>query len=84
MDWQIFAIWLVAGATLVWFLRSEHRRKFAALAEKARHFAMDPAYRHRPADSSTVQAPQTYVPGGLSPSDRMFLEALAKNARRKD
>jgi hypothetical protein len=54
------------------------------MAEKARHFAVDPAYRHRPVASTMAPTPQAYVPSGLSPSDRMFLEAIAKNARRQD
>lgn len=78
MDWQIIAIWLIGGATLVWFLVSEKRQRFSALAEKARSFALDPAYRHRP---TAPVNPRSYVPTGLSQSDRIFLEAIAKNAR---
>ena len=81
MDWQIIAIVLIGGATLFWFSRSEQRQKFAALAEKARFFALDPAYRHRPT-APVIQ--QSYVPTGLSQSDRVFLEAIAKNARAND
>ena len=82
MDWQIIAIWVIGGATLFWFSRSEQRQKFAALAEKARFFALDPAYRHRP--TAPVSSQQSYVPTGLSQSDRVFLEAIAKNARAND
>lgn len=81
MDWQIIAIVLIGGTTLFWFSRSEQRQKFAALAEKARFFALDPAYRHRPTAPVTQQS---YVPTGLSQSDRVFLEAIAKNARAND
>ena len=82
MDWQIIAIWLIAGVSIVYFLRSEKRQSFANLAEKARSFAMDPAYRHRP--TAPVSGQQSYVPTGLSQSDRVFLEAIAKNARAND
>lgn len=82
MDWQILAIWLIAGATLYYFLRSEKQRKQARLEAEARHYATAPAYRHRAA--GTVTPPPAYVPMGLSPADRMFLQTLARTARRKD
>lgn len=82
MAWQIVAIWLITGATVYFFLRSEKLRKRAALDAKARHFATAPAYRHRAA--GTVTPPPAYVPMGLSPADRMFLQSLARTARRKD
>ncbi|MBN9333193.1 hypothetical protein [Devosia sp.] len=82
MDWQILAIWLITGVTLYYFLRSEKQRKHAMLEARARHFATAPAYRHRAA--GTVSTPPAYVPMGLSPSDRMFLQSLARTARQKD
>lgn len=82
MDWQIVAIWLIAGVTLYFFWRSEQRRRRAALAARARHYATAPAYRHRAA--GTVTPPPAYVPMGLSPADRLFLQSLARTARRKD
>lgn len=79
MDWQIIAIVLITALTITWFLRTEKRAKFLAMAAKARHFATAPAYRHR---ASVEPAPRAYVPAGLSPSDRQFLQALAKSARQ--
>lgn len=82
MDWQIIAIVLIAATTLVAFVRSERRQKLAAMAAQARHFATAPAYRHRA--SGTVAPPPAYIPMGLSPSDRMFLQSLAKTAKNRD
>jgi len=82
MDWQIIAIVLIAATTLVAFVRSEKRQKLAAMAAQARHFATAPAYRHRAA-GSVAPAP-AYIPMGLSPSDRMFLQSIAKTAKRPD
>lgn len=82
MDWQIVAIWLIAGATVYFFWRSEKQRRRATLHARARHFATAPAYRHRAA--GTVTPPPAYVPMGLSPADRMFLQSLARTARQKD
>lgn len=79
MVWQIIAIVLIAGATLYWFVRDERRQKLARLAARARHFATAPAFRHR---GSAPIAPRPDMPLGLSPSDRMFLEAFAR--RRKN
>lgn len=82
MAWQIVAIWLITGVTLYFFWRSERQRRQETLAARARHFATAPAYRHRAA--GTVTPPPAYVPMGLSPSDRMFLQSLAHTARQKD
>lgn len=82
MDWQIIAIALIAAVTLYAFVRSEKRQKLAALSAQARHFATAPAYRHRA--SGTVAPAPAYIPMGLSPSDRMFLQSIARTARPKD
>ncbi len=82
MDWQIIAIWLIAAVTLFSFMRSEKQQKAVALTARARHFATSPAYRHRAA--GTVAPGPAYIPMGLSPSDRMFLQSIAKTARRRD
>lgn len=82
MDWQIIAIVLIAATTLFAFVRSEKRQKLAAMAAQARHFATAPAYRHRAA--GTVAPTPAYIPMGLSPSDRMFLQSIAKTAKRSD
>lgn len=82
MDWQIAAIGLITGVTLYCFWRSEKQRRRARLDARARHFATAPAYRHRAA--GTVAPPPAYVPMGLSPADRLFLQSLARTARRKD
>lgn len=82
MDWQIIAIVLIAVTTLVAFARSEKRQKVAAMAARARHFATAPAYRHRA--SGTIAPAPAYIPMGLSPSDRMFLQSIAKTAKQKD
>lgn len=81
MDWQIIAIVLIAASTLFAFVRSEKRQKVATMAAQARHFATAPAYRHRA--SGTVAPAPAYIPMGLSPSDRMFLQSIAKTAKRK-
>jgi hypothetical protein len=81
MDWQFIAIVLIAATTLVAFARSEKRQKVAVLAAQARHFATAPAYRHRAA--GTVAPAPAYIPMGLSPSDRMFLQSIAKTAKNK-
>ncbi|MBO9590519.1 hypothetical protein [Devosia sp.] len=81
MDWQIIAIVLIAASTLFAFVRSEKRHKVAAMAAQARHFATAPAYRHRAA--GTVAPAPAYIPMGLSPSDRMFLQSIARTAKRK-
>jgi hypothetical protein len=80
MDWQIIAIVLITATTLWAFLRSEKREKVAAMAAQARHFATAPAYRHRAA--GTVAPAPAYIPMGLSPSDRMFLQSIARTARK--
>ena len=82
MDWQIIAIVLIAAATLLAFARSEKRRNLAKTAAQARYFATAPAYRHRAA--GTVAPAPAYIPMGLSPSDRMFLQAIARTAKRGD
>ncbi len=82
MDWQIIAIWLIAAVTLYTFVRSEKRQKAEALGAKAGHFGTAPAYRYRAA-GTVAQAP-AYIPMGLSPSDRMFLQSIARTARRRD
>lgn len=83
MAWEIYAVWVVAAFALILFLLSEHRRRSIFMAERARHFATAPAFRHRsPAPAAAAQP--SYTPTGLSASDRMFLEAIAKNAKRTD
>jgi len=80
MDWQIIAIVLIAASTLLAFVRSEKRRNLAKTAAQVRYFATAPAYRHRAA--GTVAPAPAYIPMGLSPADRMFLQTIAKTARR--
>lgn len=82
MDWQIIAIVLITATTLYAFMRSEKRQRVETLSAKARHFATAPAYRHRAA--GTVAPAPAYIPMGLSPSDRMFLQSIAKTAKQKD
>lgn len=82
MDWQIIAIVLITATTLVAFVRSEKRAKVAAMAAQARHFATAPAYRHRA--SGTVAPAPAYIPMGLSPSDRMFLQSIVKTDGQKN
>ncbi|WP_156386010.1 hypothetical protein [Devosia sp. Root685] len=82
MDWQIIAIVLIAFVTIYSFVRSEKRQRVAAISAQARHFATAPAYRHRAA--GTVAPAPAYIPMGLSPADRMFLQTIAKTARRSD
>jgi hypothetical protein len=85
MSWEIVAIALIAAVTVIWFFVSDRRARASDINHRAVHFATAPAYRHRSADAGPVLATkQTYVPMGLSPSDRMFLEALAKNAKARD
>ena len=82
MSWEIVAISVIAAATVIWFFWSDRRARASDLQHRARHFATAPAYRHR-SPGAEASAPQPYVPMGLSPSDRMFLEALAQNAKNK-
>ena len=42
---QILALWLIVGATLVWFVRDEKARHDAALSAQALRFAKTPHYR---------------------------------------
>ncbi|KKB78716.1 hypothetical protein VW35_09385 [Devosia soli] len=82
MSWEIVAISVIAAMTVIWFIWSDRRARASDLNHRARHFATAPAYRHR-SPGANAPAPQAYVPMGLSPSDRMFLEALAQNAKTK-
>jgi len=78
MAWELVAIWLIVGVTLFAFVRSEQRREMAALKARARHYAIAPAYRHQTVDAPM---PQAYMPTGLSQSDRLFLQTLARRKR---
>lgn len=82
MAWEFYAIWVIAAVALVLFFLNEHRRRSVLMASRARHFATAPAFRHRSVTPATSRP--SYAPTGLSASDRMFLEAIAKNAQRKD
>ena len=82
MTWEFCAIWVVAGLALILFFLNEHRRRSIFMADRARHFATAPAFRHRSTGPAAAQP--SYTPTGLSASDRMFLEAIAKNANTKD
>jgi hypothetical protein len=84
MSWEIIAISVIAAATVVWFLVSDRRARASDLNHRALHFATSPSYRHRPSAPETAASPRPYVPLGLSPSDRMFLEALAKRGKDQD
>jgi hypothetical protein len=78
MAWELVAIWLIVGVTLVAFVQSERRREMATLKARARHYALSPAYRHQ---TSEAPMPQAYTPTGLSQSDRLFLQTLANRKR---
>ena len=78
MAWELLAIWLVVGVTLIAFVRSERRREMATLKARARHYALAPAYRHQSAEGPL---PQLSTPTGLSQSDRLFLQTLARRKR---
>lgn len=83
MTWEFYAVWAVAAFALILFLLSEHRRRSSLMLQRARHFATAPAFRHRSAAPLAASQP-SFTPTGLSASDRMFLEAIAKNAKAKD
>lgn len=81
MVWQVLAMWGIVILTITWFVRDERRlRREAVLVKAARHYATAPQYRH-----VTVQLPMS-VPapaprvGGLSRSQREFLETLVKQS----
>lgn len=78
MAWELVAIWLITGLTIVLFRRSEAERRGKALAKRARAFAVDPVYRHRgPAFEPAYAVPH---PSGLSPNDRAYFKTMIRRA----
>jgi hypothetical protein len=80
MTWQIVAISLIAASAVAWFISTERRRgsNRAARPQTNGNFGSL-------SNAGALRAPaQTYSPMGLSAADRMFLDALAKNARSQD
>jgi hypothetical protein len=75
MAWELVAIWLITGLTLLLFRRSEAQRRDQALAQRARAFAVDPVYRHKGPLSEPAVVPQ---PSGLSPDDRAYFRSLVR------
>lgn len=64
MAWEIFAIWAIVIATLIWFRRDEARQRSSRLAEQARYFATATHYRHRanvPRSTAEQIPPQALV-----------------------
>lgn len=79
MVWQVVAMWAIVIVTITWFVRDERRlRREAVLARAAAYYAHAPKYRHvsvEPAETAPAPAPRV---GGLSRSQREFLEGLAQ------
>jgi hypothetical protein len=75
MAWELVAIWLITGLSIILFRRSEAQRRGQALARRARAFAVDPVYRHKGPLFEPATAPQ---PAGLSPADRVYLKSLIR------
>lgn len=80
MAWELVAIWLIVAVTLIAFVRSEQRREMATLRSRARFYATAPSYRHQ---SAETPMPQPFMPTGLSQSDRLFLQTLARRGRTR-
>jgi hypothetical protein len=66
MAWELVAIWLITGLTILLFRRSEAQRRDQALAQRARAFAVDPVYRHKPS--------------GLTADDRAYFRSLVRRS----
>ena len=78
MAWQILAMWVIVIGTIVWFVRDERRlRAEAALVAAAAYYAHAPKYRFQSSPAPVTPAPARRT-GGLSDTQRKFLQALAK------
>jgi hypothetical protein len=75
MLFQVLAMWLVVGATIVWFLRDERARRDSALSAQALRFAQAPHYRHpTPPEPAQSQADRAFLAN--------LLDARTPQARR--
>lgn len=78
MVWQIFAMWAIVMATIIWFVRDERRLAAnAAMARAATFYAHAPKYRYQASEQPAPAMPVKRT-GGLTENQRAFLEAFAK------
>lgn len=76
MAWELVAIWLIVAATFIWFIRDEKRVQSRKLAERARFFATDTAFRHHgPLRAEAGLRPREQ---GLTELQRKFIEELRR------
>lgn len=78
MIFQVLAMWGIVGATIVWFMRDEKRRRDTALSARALVYAKAPHYRHQVADEAVQPAMPLARQAGLSAADRAYFEMLRK------
>ncbi|KKC37851.1 hypothetical protein WH87_09225 [Devosia epidermidihirudinis] len=77
MAWQILAIVVIVGVTIVLFMRDERRRKSdLALARAAQYYARVPYQPHAWAPLPEPSRPRRRT-GGLSETQRSALRRLA-------
>ncbi|MBU1306685.1 MAG: hypothetical protein KKF33_14355 [Alphaproteobacteria bacterium] len=81
MAWQVVAIWIIVIPTVLAFARTEkasrNARQMARLASYTRPVAVGVPARLQRNETPTKPVART---GGLSPSQRAFLEAMMEKA----
>jgi hypothetical protein len=85
MVWQVVAMWAIVIVTITWFVRDERRlRREAVLDRAARYYAHAPKYRYSaPTLDEQPVAPPRRV-GGLTQTQRAFLQDMATKGPRPD
>ncbi|WP_375451187.1 hypothetical protein [uncultured Devosia sp.] len=70
MIWQLAAMWLIVGTTIVWFVRDERRLRHATLSAQALHFSKVPHDRRPAADGALPPAARVSVMSGTDQAIR--------------
>ena len=74
MVWQLVAMWLIVGVTVVWFVRDERRLHDTKLRLQALRFATKPHYRDTVRQLESEPAIPAPRQAGLSAENRAFMQ----------